>query len=141
MDMYKESMCLFMQLVAKRKRHLHSLLNDFSLSPLEGKIIYLLSKSPEKKLKISKISHQYSLDNGQLSRLVKNLETKEIVILKDDPEDKRQKYIELNRGAEVLKNFKKKFWLNFNSEFLELNPEEITIFKNYLQRMVNNDDK
>ncbi len=141
MDMYKESMCLFIQLVAKRKRHLNNLLQDFDLCPLEGKIIYLLSKAPEKTLKISAILKKYSLDNGQLSRAIKNLEGRNIVYLEDDLDDKRSKYIKLNRSADVLKSFKAKFWKNFNSEFLELNAEEILVFKNYLQRMVNNNDK
>ncbi len=140
MDKYTNAICLFNQLVAKRKRHIKKLLCEFDLSALQGKIIYLLAHSEKHKQKVNAIAQEYSLDYGQLSRAITKMEKDKVIFFQNDLEDKRQKYIVLNKESLIVKSFKAKFWEQFNSEFRSLDQNEIIIFEKLLQRMVNSDD-
>lgn len=62
-------------------------------------VLFILSQSPERQMRLSDLIQQISLSQSAMSRLIGCLEVKNptIIILKNSSEDKRSILIELNK--------------------------------------------
>lgn len=70
-------------------------------------VLFILSQSPEKQMRLSDLIQQISLSQSAMSRLIGRLEAKNptIIIRKNSSEDKRSMLIQLtNNGLKVAAN-------------------------------------
>lgn len=74
----------------------------YELTHTQYKILMMLYRSPEQCIRQADIETQLSMTNPSVTGIIQNLEKKEFVVRRQNPEDKRSKLIYLTERAAAM---------------------------------------
>lgn len=127
---------LFKTFHAQRKKNRENM-KSFQLAPGQPKVLRFIRDHPYCKLK--EIALEYDLENATVSRILDNLEAKEMILRQTNPQNKRAYQLLLTeKGLEALKKWEQ-HCLDIEAISLQgFSAEEKEQFQSYLARMYHN---
>ena len=105
MEFYERETNLFYiyyQIIKKYKNFMEENLQGYNFTPAEIDVITFLINNQDKKITAKDISEIRGISKGLVSRAVTELRRKNIIKIKENPDDKRSVYLKINNAEENL---------------------------------------
>ncbi len=118
------------------KSQFNDIVNKYDLTFTQWQVLKTINMSEEKELNINEIILQLHSDKATISQVIKNLEKKDMVKIKQDKKDKRKKNISLTKKMKdnclELKKIEEEF---FKDTFEVLSKEEKKELESILNKL------
>ena len=105
MEFYERETNLFYiyyQIIKKYKNFMEENLHGYNFTPAEIDVITFLINNQDKNITAKDISEIRGISKGLVSRAVTELRRKNIIKIKENPDDKRSVYLKINNAEENL---------------------------------------
>lgn len=113
----------------------NALLKPYELSPEQYNVLRILKGQNGVPTTVSSIQDRMLNKMSNASRLVDKLKSKEMVLRRECPSDRRQVDILITeKGLEVLEELDLQIRA-FNKDVIHLNKEEVAVMNNYLDKL------
>ncbi len=142
MSFYKEESNIFyiyFQIIKKYKDYMEKSLKDFELTPAEIDVLTFLINNKDRDITASEISMCRGISKGLVSHAVHSLKTKNIIELKENPEDGRSVYLRILDEEDDLVKEVKEINEGFITQLIkDIDISDLDLLLNVNNKMLNN---
>ncbi|BDR65324.1 MarR family winged helix-turn-helix transcriptional regulator [Clostridium tetani] len=130
---------IYFQIIKKYKKYMEKSLSDFNLIPAEIDILSFLVNNIEKDITASEISMCRGISKGLVSQAVHSLKTKNVIELKENPQDGRSVYIKIVDEEDSLIKKVKQINEKFKEQLIkDIDDADLKLFLKINNKMLNN---